>query len=71
MDNNICEECGLPIKVCNRIATLEHQVQTLAKAVKQLAKEAARTWDYDGEQMVAEGVVLERAPEIDDIICRR
>lgn len=38
--------------------TTEEKLAILARAILQLAADAARIWDYDGEQMVGEGVIL-------------
>lgn len=64
---SVCQECGLPIKACNRIAVLEHNVQTLALALLQLGRDAARTWDYDGETMTAQGVNIERQKAVEAV----
>lgn len=40
-------------------AGMEKQIAILAKAILELAEKSATTWDYDGEQMIGTGVVLE------------
>lgn len=37
---------------------VEEKLALLARAILDIAANAARTWDYDGEQMVAEGLFL-------------
>jgi len=39
LNDAICDECGLPVKVCNRIARLEWSVTYLAQACLELSKE--------------------------------
>lgn len=38
---------------------MEREIAILAKAILELAEKSATTWDYDGEQMIGTGVVLE------------
>jgi len=42
--------------------------QLLAKAILELARKAAVTWEYDGEQMIAQGIDLE--DEVDLILMK-
>lgn len=37
---------------------LESAVRLLAKAVVTLSERAAHTWDYDGEEQIANGIIL-------------
>lgn len=48
--------------------TTDEKLAVLAKAIKELAEKAAHTWDYGGESMVGEGVVLVLERDLDAII---
>ena len=47
------------------VRELTEAVRVLAKAVIVLSDEAARTWDYDGEQMTVQGVIIPGREEIE------
>ncbi len=47
---------------------LERDQIVLAKAILQLASDAATQWDYDGEQMVGSGVLLDNEADLRRII---